>query len=257
MSDPKQSEPYTVLITGAASGIGHCFAKHYLTQADTIVIAVDKDPIKWDTDQSQKLFSFQVDFSSTQQIQAFVHQDLRNTLGDNHGTAIDLVIHSAGIRGLVPAIVEQTPNDVAAAETLAVMDAETMLRTYQINTLGTFTLVQSLVNARLLRPSSAKLVVMTSRMGSISYNATAGGAYAYRASKAALNAVVKSFSIDVRDAVFALVHPGRVETGLTRCREEGAMEVDESVGDMLGLIGRLEAKDSGRFMDRFGEDIGW
>lgn len=100
---------------------------------------------------------------------------------------------------------------------------------------------------------------MTSRMGSISHARTTGlgGAYAYRASKAALNAVVTSLSIDLPHVMFALVHPGRVETGLTLCREEGAMEVEESVADMLALVGRLGREDSGRFMDRFGEDIGW
>jgi NAD(P)-dependent dehydrogenase (short-subunit alcohol dehydrogenase family) len=41
----------------------------------------------------------------------------------------------------------------------------------------------------------AKVVVMSSRMGSIASNTTGGG-YAYRASKAAVNAIVKSFSVD-------------------------------------------------------------
>jgi len=142
------------------------------------------------------------------------------------------------------------------------MDATTMLRTYQINTLGTFTLLQSLIAHILFYPkdlpssSPAKAIIMTSRMGSISYN-TAGGGYAYRASKAALNAIVRSMSIDVPDVIFALVHPGRVETGLTRCREEGAIEAEESVGDMLGVIERLREEDSGKFMDRFGKEIGW
>ena len=172
----------------------------------------------------------------------------------------DLVIHSAGIRGLVPAVEDAHPDDVAAAETLVVMDPATMLRTYEVNAVGTFTLLKHLV--RLLRRSSARpprVVIMSSRMGSVSYNTT-GGAYAYRASKAALNAIVKSFSIDVPDVCFACVHPGRVETGLVRTREEGAISAEESVETMLDVIERLGVEGdlkSGCFVDRWGNDIGW
>ncbi|GME63123.1 Glucose/ribitol dehydrogenase [Neofusicoccum parvum] len=177
-----------------------------------------------------------------------------------------LVIHSAGIRGLVPSIAAATPADVGAAETIAAMDAATMRRTYEVNAVATFTLIKALLPSLLLaartRPPAARpptVVVMSSRMGSVASNA-AGGAYAYRASKAALNAVVRSFSVDVPEVLFALVHPGRVETGLVRAREEGAVEVQESVEDMLALIGRLGTEEglrSGCFVDRWGKEIPW
>lgn len=172
------------------------------------------------------------------------------------------MIHSAGIRGLVPSHETQDPSDVAGAETIAAMDAATMRRAFEINTLAAFTLIKALLPSLRENPSRPKVVVMASRMGSVASNAAAG-AYAYRASKAALNAVVRSFSIDVPEVAFALVHPGRVETGLVRTREEGAIEVGESVGDMLGLIERLGQKEgdrglkSGCFVDRWGKEIPW
>lgn len=88
------------------------------------------------------------------------------------------------------------------------------------------------------------------------YNTT-GSAYAYRASKAALNAVVKSFSIDVPEVIFTVLHPGRVESGLVMCKEEGAISAEESVGVMVPLIERLDKTCSGTFMDRFGEKVEW
>lgn len=88
------------------------------------------------------------------------------------------------------------------------------------------------------------------------YNTT-GSAYAYRASKAALNAIIKSFSIDVPEVVFTILHPGRVESGLVMCKEEGAISAEESVRTMVPLIGGFGKEDSGRFMDRFGERIEW
>lgn len=95
-------------------------------------------------------------------------------------------------------------------------------------------------------------------MGSVSAN-SAGGGYAYRASKAALNAVVKSFAIDVPGVQFLLLHPGRVETGLVAWKEEGAIDVDESVGDCLRVMKRMveEGWESGRLVDRFGDVIAW
>lgn len=258
------SARYTVLITGAASGIGRCFALHYLKQPGTNVIAVDRNSIDIpDPSGDQQFRTLHVDMGSTDSIKGMVKQI--------EGLKIDLVIHSAGIRGLVPEVESKFPDDVAAAETFQVMNPDTMMRTFQINTVGTFVLLQELSrffrategnvgaqpNDSLLAGSRSKVVVMTSRMGSISYNTAAGGAYAYRASKAALNAVVKSMSIDLPHVTFALLHPGRVETRLTKCREEGAIDVEESVADMLQFINGMRSSDSGRFVDRFGKDIGW
>ena len=147
------------------------------------------------------------------------------------------------------------PGNVAAAETLAVMTRATMLQTFETNTFGTFNLIQTFLPNLLLAPAP-KVVILSSRMGSVSSNVSGGG-YAYRASKAALNAVVKSFSIDVPDVAFLLLHPGRVETGLVGWKEEGAISVEESVGDCLRVIEGLEREGSGRLVDRYGAEIKW
>jgi NAD(P)-dependent dehydrogenase (short-subunit alcohol dehydrogenase family) len=87
--------------------------------------------------------------------------------------------------------------------------------------------------------------------------AAAGGAYAYRASKAACNAMVRSFAVDVPEVVFVLCHPGRVRTGLVGWVEEGAGSAEESVRGLVPLIEGWGKEDSGRFYDRFGEVISW
>ena len=94
-------------------------------------------------------------------------------------------------------------------------------------------------------------------MGSVGHNTELGNAYAYRASKAALNAIVKSLSIDVKEVIWTIIHPGRVETALVQIKEDDAMPVVESVGDLLPMIQRFSKADSGRFLDRFGKDIQW
>ena len=169
---------------------------------------------------------------------------------------LDIVIHSAGVRGLSPSVPMRKASDVARAETMDVMTPETMRHTFHVNTVGTFLLLRTLMPA--LRASDGKAIVMGSRMGSIGHDSTGSG-YAYRVSKAALNALMKTFSLDVPEVHFVTVHPGRVESNLVGegVSEDGAITAEESVKDMLRLISWLGEKDSGRFMDRFGEDIAW
>jgi len=138
-------------------------------------------------------------------------------------------------------------DDVAKAETVDVMTVQTMQNTFNVNTLGTLLLLRALIPK--LRPGgNAKVIIMGSRMGSVGHN-TIGRDYAYRASKAARNAIVKSFSVDVPEVSFVLVHPGRVETR--------AISTEESGRDSLGLMQILKREDSGRFVDRRGVDIPW
>ncbi|KAJ5064040.1 hypothetical protein J3E72DRAFT_420082 [Bipolaris maydis] len=256
----------TILITGASSGLGLAFLTHYLSlPAPTPkIIAIDTHPLpeKIITLNPLTLSFHRLDITSAEAVQ--------NLASTYTHTPLTLIVHCAGIRGLVPSIVsheKDTNRNVASTETLEVMDRETMMRTFEVNTWGTFNLVKSflpslvssssssLENANTTRP---KVVILSSRMSSISAN-SAGGAYAYRASKAALNAVVRSFAIDVPQVQFLLLHPGRVETGLVAWKEEGAVSVEESVADCLRVLERMEEEEwaSGRLVDRFGEEIGW
>lgn len=173
-----------------------------------------------------------------------------------------LVVHSVGVRGLVPSVPVKQYSDVAKAESLDIMDAETMRSTFEINAMGTFfplrLLLPALREHAATEPTSPpRVAVMGSRLGSIGHNTELGNAYAYRASKAALNAIVKSLSIDVKEVIWTIIHPGRVETALVQIKEDDAMSVEESVRDLLPMIQGFSPADSGRFVDRFGKDIPW
>lgn len=239
----------TILITGAASGLGAAFVSAYGTQPSTKILALDISPIQTT---HPNVHPHTLDLTNEQAVLA---------LATHLSTEpIDLLIHSAGIRGLVPALETQNPNDVAACETLAGMDLETMTRTFQINTVATFSLLRALLpNLQLAK--QPKVIVMSSRMGSLSNNAlpnaAAGSAYAYRVSKAALNMIVRSFAVDVPGVTFMLCHPGRVETNLVKGIEKGAITAEESVEGMVPLIERWCESDSGKYYDRFGEAIPW
>ncbi|KUI56451.1 C-factor [Cytospora mali] len=267
-----QSKLPTVLITGAFSGLGRAFFQHFVKRSNETpdggdgifrVVGIDIQPWMDENGNAHNSHAHgrrsvyvQLDVTSpAEELGAFS----RRWIGDE--TPLFLVIHCAGVRGLVPAVNINMSDDVATAETLDAMDAATMMRTFEINVIGTFNILTAVLpNLRLAAHGNlnARVVIMSSRMGSIAAN-DKGGGYAYRASKAALNAVVRSMSIDVPSVSFALVHPGRVETGLVSVKEDGAFSCEESLETLLPLIdglgdGHLK---SGCFVDRFGKEILW
>ena len=252
---------FNIIVTGAGSGLGKAFVKALLKNPDNSVYAIDRsfstspaqdvlgaaDAYRKDVgnDETNTLRMFTIDVRDETQTMRQL-KDVKD---------IDLVVHSAGVRGLEPSVSITRSDEVAMAETMDVTTAETMTDTFCINAVGTFLLIRSLL-AKLRPDGGSKFIIMGSRMGSMSSNTTGGG-YAYRASKAALNAIVKSFSLDVPKVVFAIVHPGRVESGLVAVKEDRAISAEESVGDLLRLTGRLMQEDSGKFFDRFGAEVPW
>lgn len=277
---PSNSQPRPfIFITGASSGIGRAFFNYFTdparAHASLPVLGVDVQPwIDRATGATHDVFPppgsppgsvyARLDVTcSVDDQRAFV----RRHVGES--TPVALLLHCAGVRGLVPHVSIHASGDVAGAETLESMDAATLLRTYEVNVVGTFNVLSAVLpNLRLAAAAAAadvkglgkpRVVVLSSRMGSIGANQNGGG-YAYRASKAALNAVLRSMCLDVPEVFFAMVHPGRVETGLVSVREDGAISPEESLEDLLVLFERFDVDgglSSGCFVDRFGEKIPW
>jgi NAD(P)-dependent dehydrogenase (short-subunit alcohol dehydrogenase family) len=101
-----------------------------------------------------------------------------------------------------------------------------------------------------------RIVAITSNMGSIGDN-TSGGSYVYRSAKAALNAVMKSLAIDLKQKqiAVAVLHPGWARTDMGG---PGAkIEAFESVAGMREVIDGLGLENSGRFVNYDGTDLSW
>jgi NAD(P)-dependent dehydrogenase (short-subunit alcohol dehydrogenase family) len=115
------------------------------------------------------------------------------------------------------------------------------------------------------RDGKAVFAAISARVGSIADNRI-GGWYAYRASKAALNQLLRTASIEFarrhKNAIVVALHPGTTDTGLSRpfqanVPEEQLFSVDKTVGHMLSVIDGLSTDDSGGFFAWDGQPIEW
>jgi NAD(P)-dependent dehydrogenase (short-subunit alcohol dehydrogenase family) len=114
-------------------------------------------------------------------------------------------------------------------------------------------------------PRSGKCVFATlsARVGSIGDNRL-GGWYSYRASKAALNQIVRTAAIELRrsrpDAICVALHPGTVATPLSARFAKSGLEVqspDTAAMRILAVLDGLTAESSGEFLDQRARSIAW
>ena len=132
------------------------------------------------------------------------------------------------------------------------LTAEHMLRDYRINTVGP-ALVAKYLLPLLPRDRRAVFAVLSARVGSIGDNRL-GGWHSYRASKAALNMVLRNLAIEIGrshpQAVLAGLHPGTVETALSAPFRKGVpvgklFSAAHSAERLLAVLDDLSPADSG------------
>lgn len=228
MSDPSSDSPTTVLVTGANRGIGLAFARTWAGRGARM-IGTARHPAEAGALNSVADRVEALDVTDDASVAA-----LADALDDE---TLDLVIHNAGI------LVRDDLDDLDPADVLAQLDT---------NAVGPLRLTRAL-RPHLGRAASPRLVFISSVMGSIARNGD-GGYYGYRASKAALNAVVKNLHLDLDPWPCVALHPGYVRTDMTG---GGNITPEESANDMADTIGKIDRSWSGRFFDRFGEEIPW
>ena len=226
----------TILITGANRGIGLEFAKQYAAEGAD-VIACCRNPAKADAlNVLAKAAQFKVmalDVTSPRSV-----ADLKQALA---GTPIDILINNAGVGG-------------PRGEAHGSIDFDAWVETLKTNSIAPMLVSQALhdsVKASKLK----KLVTITSMMGSIAGHG--GGAYAYRASKAAVNSVMHGLSKEwAKDGiVVGIYHPGWVKTDMGGA---GApVTPQDSVKGLRAQIAKLTAASSGAYLDFQGKEIAW
>ncbi len=227
-----------VAVIGASRGLGLEFCRQFLTKGDK-VYACCRAPEK----ASELLQLQQTSGSQLQTVTLDVNNDVQlGKLSEVIAEPIDILIHNAGIYG--PRI--HNHQDVQADEWMEV------LRT---NTVAPLMVVKALTD-RVANSTEKKIIILTSKMGSMGDNQK-GGSYIYRSSKAALNAVGKSLAIDLADQGIkvALVHPGWVQTDMGGA--DASIDSQTSISGLSRVIESLSEANSGLFFNYDGSLIPW
>lgn len=142
------------------------------------------------------------------------------------------------------------------------LDADWMARNFAINAIGPALVIKHAA-PRLPRDRRSVVAALSARVGSISDNRI-GGWYGYRASKAALNMLIRSAAIEIArarpQAMVVALHPGTVDTPLSVPFQGGVpadklFPPDWSAAAMLALIAGLDARASGRIFAWDGSEI--
>ena len=144
----------------------------------------------------------------------------------------------------------------------AQLDGAAMAQVFAINTLGPALLMKHLLPL-LPRAGKAVFATLSAKVGSIGDNRL-GGWYSYRASKAALNQLVRTAAIELRrrhpDALCVALHPGTVETGLSTPFAKAGLNVvspAHAAARLLQVVDGLGAADSGGFFNHDGSPLPW
>jgi NAD(P)-dependent dehydrogenase (short-subunit alcohol dehydrogenase family) len=219
------------LVTGAAGGIGYELARQLAARGTAVIAVCHKPgaelprlPVRVEAD---------IDIATDAGCAALATRVA--------GVPLDLLIHNAG---------------VLFDESLDALDEEAVAnirRQFEVNALAPLRLTARLA-PQLVR--GGKLVLITSRMGSMADN-TSGGYYGYRMSKAAMNAAGRSLAHDLapRGVAVVMLHPGYVQTPMTSGR--GDVDPATAARGLIARIDELTPASSGRFLHANGSPLPW
>lgn len=147
-------------------------------------------------------------------------------------------------------------------KSLQQIDAAKMARAFALNAIGP-ALIMKHVLPLLPRTGRSVFATLSARVASIGDNRL-GGWYSYRASKAALNQLVRTAAVELvrraPNAICIALHPGTVATALSAPFSKDGLEIqtaESSAARLLDVIDQLSPDQSGGFFDHLGSPIPW
>ena len=142
------------------------------------------------------------------------------------------------------------------------LDAANLARAFALNAIGP-ALIMKHVLPRLPRSGKSVFATLSARVGSIGDNRL-GGWYSYRASKAALNQLVRTAAVELGrrspNAICVALHPGTVATALSAPFATTGFEVHPPTAaarHLLAVVDQLTAEANGGFFDWRGQPVPW
>ena len=228
----------TVMITGANRGIGLELATRYAQRGDRVLACCrapgDADKLKALSASNPNVTTYAVKVTDDASVASLVK--------DIGAQPIDILINNAGASGAMD------------KQSLATMDFAGWAELFNVNSMAPVRVLQA-VRANLAAANGAKAITITSQMGAIAWNNPV--AYAYCASKAAVNKVMKMASVELakENTSVALVHPGWVRTEMGGAGAD--ISVEESAAGIINVIDKLNMTDTGSFYKWNGETHPW
>ncbi len=234
-------EDYTAAVFGASGGIGRALTEQLASdpRCQCVYAGTRSSPAP----ASARITPFPFDLTDEASIQR---------AADSVG-APDIVIVATGV----------LHDDILKPEkTLRSLDAAALMRAFAINAAGP-ALIARHVLAKAPRNRRMLFAVLSAKVGSISDNRL-GGWHSYRAAKAALNQIIRTFSIELArthpQCVCVALHPGTVDTDLSRPFQAGVsadrlFSPEQAARQLLTVLDGLSPVASGRLIGWDGQEI--
>ena len=229
---------HTVFITGTTRGIGLELTRQFL-DAGSDVFATARNP---ESDVLQSLKAAHGDQLQLLALDVTDNAQIAEVAATLAGQPLNLLINNAGLF--------RSRSDDAES-----LSHETWLQEFHVNAIAPFMVTRAL-RENLAAADDALVAMISSKMGSMSDN-TSGGAYSYRSSKAALNAVTVCLARDLADdgtRVVAL-HPGWVRTDMGG--SNAPVDAPTSASGLKKVMLGIDTARNGGFFDYTGEPIPW
>jgi NAD(P)-dependent dehydrogenase (short-subunit alcohol dehydrogenase family) len=219
-----------VLVIGASRGIGLEFVRQYRAEGASVTASA-RDEAGLDRLRALGATPIRVDVADAASASGLAWKI--------DGLKFDVAIVSVGVSG----------QRVAAFEAPTEENFDAVMHT---NVLGPMRVVAQIAVAL---AAGAKVAVLSSRMGSIG-SRTSATSWLYRASKAAVNSVLKDTALTLEGRATCIAfHPGWVRTDMGGSGAD--IDVAVSVAGMRRVIAGLAQEDNGSFFNHDGQAIPW
>jgi len=233
----------TAFISGANRGLGLELTRQYLEQGWSVISASRGSSSELDELSKQpRLETYRLDLTDDTALSDFA-AGIRDR-------KIDVLLNNAGTMGR---------NSFAehGLETgrFGSFDRSEWHEILDVNLCTPMHLAELLVD-QVAASERGRIITISSMLGSMGLN-TVGGLYAYRASKAAVNAIMKSMAIDLspRGITAIALHPGYVRTDMSGPMAE--IDPADSAAGMIRVIDDLTLEDSGKILAWDGSELPW
>ncbi|MDD1793749.1 SDR family oxidoreductase [Enterovibrio makurazakiensis] len=226
----------TVLITGAARGIGLELVKQFLESGSQVFATY-----RGNTPPASLTDLLSTNRLSLRPLEVTDQNSIDALTALLEGISIDIIINNAGIIG---------PQDQSYHN----MDVKGWLETFEINTVAPLMVTNALL-PNLAMSDSPRVITISSQMGSLEREAK--GMIAYRSSKAAVNKVMQVLALELKEQNITVcpVHPGWVKTDMGG--DNADISVQESARGILKLARNITIADTGKFFTWEGTEHPW